>query len=135
MIDLTSAQLVNEQGIPFTNEDLSEIDFGATGLKEILQNVKIILTTPIWSVPLDRLFGMDFSFIDEPQPIAQNTIMAEVLQKVGRFEPRVQVLGIDYSGKAIDGHMIPSVRLRLLPSQQAQTGLGELGRLEVTPWH
>jgi uncharacterized protein len=133
--DWNRLQFVNEDGSPFSVDDLGPIDFGATGLKEIAQNVKIILTTPIWSVPLDRLFGMDFSFIDEPNPtVVQNTIMVEVLQQLGTYEPRVQALGISYESDPLSGHLIPSVQIRRV-ADLPLTQRGFLaGRRATTPW-
>ena len=113
---ITNVQILTDQGTPFTQEDLAEIDFGAIGLKEIMQNVKTILLTPLYSVPLDRLFGMDYSFLDMPMPVAQNMIMAEVLQRIGTYEPRCQTESVDWTGDALDGHLVPIVKINLLPS-------------------
>lgn len=65
------------------------LDFGATGLSALVQCVKIILTTAIGSVTLDRGFGVDYSFVDMPQPQAQAMILANLLGPLQRLEPRV----------------------------------------------
>ncbi len=45
----------------------TEIDFApSTELQEILQNVRTICTTAKYSVPLDREFGINGVFVDEP---------------------------------------------------------------------
>ncbi|MDR7865170.1 MAG: hypothetical protein RIN56_00050 [Sporomusaceae bacterium] len=93
---------------------LDKIDFGATGVKEILQNVRTILTTPIYSVPLDRLFGLDATMLDEPLPVAQAKLTAKVIAAVHKYEPRFRVTRVLYDGNAIDGVLRPTVRGRIV---------------------
>ncbi|GHU78850.1 hypothetical protein AGMMS49992_30170 [Clostridia bacterium] len=91
-----------------------KINFGAAGVEEILQNVRMILTTPIFSVPLDRLFGLDFSMLDQPMPMAQARLSEEIFKSLRKYEPRVDILQIDFvqsTAQSLDGHMIPSVRV------------------------
>ncbi len=38
--------------------------------EEILQNVRFLLSTPKFTVPLDRDFGLAQRFIDKPLPVA-----------------------------------------------------------------
>ena len=71
---------------------LNHINFApATVAEEILQNIKCILSTVKFSVPLDRDFGIDISCLDLPLPVAQNMLTLEVVQKVELYEPRVKV--------------------------------------------
>ena len=85
----------------------------ATKIEEIIQNVQTILTTPIYSVPLDRLFGINPEMLDLPLPIAQARLSAEIVQAVQKFEPRVIVTEVSYSGDGMDGRLQPTVRLRI----------------------
>ena len=50
-----------------------------TRVEEVLQNVAMILSTPKFSVPLDRGFGMAQRFIDKPIQTAQPILISEVL--------------------------------------------------------
>mgnify|MGYP001042840437 CR=1 FL=1 len=52
-------------------------------LEEILQNVAVIISTPKFSVPLDRGLGMAQSFVDRPIQVAQSVLISEVLDAVG----------------------------------------------------
>ncbi len=89
------------------------IDVGASGIAEIVQNVKTILTTAKGSVPLDREFGVDMSFMDQPVPTARAMIMASVVEAVNKYEPRVKVtnVGFEEDERGIEGRMIPVVRI------------------------
>lgn len=93
------------------------IDFGATGVDEVLQNVAMILTTPIFSVPLDRDFGMDFSLLDNPIPMAQAKLTTQIFQAIRAYEPRTIVREISFledTLEAMDGKMIPKVTVEVV---------------------
>ena len=94
---------------------LETIDFHpATALKEILQNVRIILTTEKYSVPLDRNFGITAMMLDMPLPVAQARLNAEIINAVQRYEPRVNVTAVSYDGDGMDGTLRPRVRVRII---------------------
>ena len=61
-------------------------------LEEVVQNVRMIITTPKGSVPLDRDFGLDFDVIDRPMPVARALMEVDIVDQVGRYEPRARVL-------------------------------------------
>ena len=48
-------------------------------VEEVLQNVAMIISTPKFSVPLDRNFGLAQRFIDKPIQTAQPVLISEVL--------------------------------------------------------
>ena len=84
-------------------------------MQEVVQNVRMILTTPKGSVPLDRDFGLSFTVLDQPTPRAQALLAAEIIDQVGRYEPRAKVVQVDWepsAGDAADGRLIPRVSLR-----------------------
>lgn len=89
---------------------LNEVNFGATGAREVLQNVRTILTTPIYSVPLDRLFGMDATMLDLPIPVAQAKLTSEIIAKIHKYEPRFKVTKVLFAGDGLDGILRPTVR-------------------------
>lgn len=92
------------------------IDFGATGVEEVLQNVAMILTTPIFSVPLDRDFGVDFSLLDNPIPMAEAKLTSQIFQAIRAYEPRAMVHEISFLHSApdvMDGKMAPKVTLEV----------------------
>lgn len=89
------------------------IDFGATGPQEILQNVRTIITTPRGSVPLDRGFGLELTYLDAPIPVAQARMSGQVNEALKRYEPRVEVVAINYTADEANGRLYPVVTIRI----------------------
>lgn len=93
---------------------LSEIDFAsASSVTEIVQNVKTIVSTAVGTVPLDRDFGVDSGLVDLPMPVARARLAAELIEKVKRYEPRVKVQRVTFSGDA-DGRLTPHLEVDIL---------------------
>ena len=90
------------------------INFKPTRLEEILQNVRTILVTLKHSVPLDRNFGISATMLDSPMPAAQAKLTAEIIDAVQRYEPRVHVTQVTYSGNGADGVLRPKVRVKII---------------------
>ena len=96
----------------FTAE-LAKINFEPSNIyEEVAQNVKTICTTPKYSVPLDRTFGIDANFLDRPTPKAMAQIQAELIQAVRKYEPRCKVRKIAFEGD-IDGKLNLKVRIAI----------------------
>ena len=76
-------------------------------LEEIFQNVRTILSTPKGSVPLDREIGIDLSY-----PVAEAKLTTEIIAAVKRYEPRVSITAISFTGDA-DGKLKPVVEVRI----------------------
>lgn len=94
---------------------LSEVSFmPGNEAEEILQNVRTILTTPKYSVPLDRTFGLSTTMLDAPIPVAQARLTAEIISAIHLYEPRVRVTKVLYQGDAMDGVIRPTVRVRIV---------------------
>ncbi len=70
----------------------------ATVYEEILQNIATLLATAKFSVPLDRALGLSQEFVDKPHSVAKTMIVQEVMDAIERYEPRVTVLDITFSG-------------------------------------
>ncbi|WP_419783464.1 GPW/gp25 family protein [Maridesulfovibrio sp.] len=89
---------------------------GEKGVAEILQNVRIILSTIRGTVPFDRLFGLNAIFVDKPLPEAMAEFRGDAIQTVEKYEPRVKVVSVDFKAKpddAMDGRLYPVVRVRI----------------------
>ena len=89
------------------------IVYGATGITEITQNVRTILTTRKGTVPLDREFGITFDFLDSPMPRARALAEQEIFMQIRRYEPRVVVKKIDWLAEILEGKITPKVKLEL----------------------
>lgn len=97
---------------------LDGIDFAPKDvLTEIIQNVRTIISTTQFSVPLDRRFGIDGTVIDLPLPVAMARISAEVIRAITEYEPRCRVVSVDFESTeatyAKEGHLLPKVSIAI----------------------
>lgn len=59
---------------------------------------------------LDRDFGIDYDgIVGLPQPMAENALSLEIIEKVEVYEPRVEIEDISYSVDS-KGTLIPSIK-------------------------
>ena len=94
--------------------EIGAVNFApATEIEEIIQNVRTIVTTPIYSVPLDRMFGVYPELVDLPIPVLQAKLTAKIVAAVQKYEPRAQVTAVTYDGDAKEGIVKPTVRIRI----------------------
>ena len=99
--------------IDILTAELGKINFAPSNIyEEVAQNVKTICTTPKYSVPLDRKFGVDANFLDRPTPKAMAKIQAEIIQSIRKYEPRCKVKRISFEGN-IDGKLNLKVRIAI----------------------
>lgn len=89
------------------------LEIGAVGVAEIVQNVKIILSTIKGSVPLDRDFGVDAEFLDKPMPVAMGLLTADIATQVEKYEPRVKVTKVEFIESTMDGKLVPKVSIKI----------------------
>lgn len=83
-----------------------------TELEEILQNVRTILSTVKYSVPLDREFGLSAEYLDKPIPVAEASMASDIMTTLKKYEPRVEVTGITFSGDDT-GSLVPKLTIRI----------------------
>jgi hypothetical protein len=112
---LGKVQVHDELGFAYLDGD---IDFGAVGRNEIFQNIKYIVLTEFFSVPLDREFGMDYSMVDRPMRIAEAILSQEVAMKITLYEPRAQFREINYEENMLAGKLSPTVKVVLLTTNE-----------------
>ena len=89
------------------------VDFApANETAEILQNVRTILITLIGSVPLSRIFGIDWEHIDSPYPVARALMQSAVIEAIESYEPRARVESVTFDetvADSMDGILSPRV--------------------------
>jgi Phage baseplate assembly protein W len=88
------------------------IDFGAIAYKEIFQNVKTILATPLYSCALERLLGVDQTIVDLPIDQAAEATVA-ILDALYFWEPRVEVVNVGFESDVISGHLVCNLQLQI----------------------
>ena len=93
--------------------DAKTIDLApATKIEEILQNIRTILGTVKFSVPLDREFGISGDTVDKPMPQAEAILSSEIFAHIKRYEPRVSITEITFTGD-INGRITPKVTVKI----------------------
>lgn len=105
-------QFADADGIPLNMVSFEVIDFGAIAYKEIFQCVKTILATPLFSAALERLLGVDQTIVDLPIDQAALATVA-VLDALYFWEPRVEVISVDFESDVISGHLICNLQLKI----------------------
>lgn len=77
---------------------------------EIAQNIKTLLSTYVFSVPLDRRFGISWAVIDEPlDGSAEGALREELFNAIQKYEPRVIIRSIDFKYDADEQKLNPIV--------------------------
>lgn len=86
----------------------------ADTVNSVLQNIAVILSTPKGTVPLYRDFGLDWTFLDKPMPVAKVMLISEVREAIARWEPRAEVVNV-YSSEdpSQPGVLIPTVEVNI----------------------
>ena len=75
---------------------------------EITVCLRTLLGTIAGELQMDRVFGVDLSALDQPLPIAEAMLSADMIDKIRIYEPRVQVEQVSFAA-GIDGLLIPKV--------------------------
>lgn len=65
--------------------------FPLTWLDKTVEEVRIVLNTPIGSVPYNRDFGMDMSFLHLPINLAKSAYATAAAEAIERFVPSLRV--------------------------------------------
>jgi phage baseplate assembly protein W len=89
--------------------------YGLTGVPEVMQNVRTVLTTRRGTVPLDRDFGLSFDFLDSPVNITRAKAEQEIFLQLKKYEPRAVLKQIMWETDVISGQVSPSVRVEVNP--------------------
>ena len=76
-----------------------QFDFTAPAgsVQEVLQNVFNIISTPLGTQPLFRIFGSDQSWIDSPGNIGQMQAKTAFLMAISLWEPRAKVTNMRFA--------------------------------------
>jgi len=96
MLNVANWIITDAQGNLIINPN-NYFDLAATGLNEVLQNIRVIMTTRVGQVQLDRRLGMRYNFVDAPINIAELLIVTEVCEALTHFEPRATFKRIQFA--------------------------------------
>lgn len=91
---------------------IERINFGPqTEAEEIIQNVGTILSTVRYSVPYDREFGINPDYLDESSPISRPKLLADIVAKIKKYEPRAKVISVSFEEDGAQGKLTPTVKV------------------------
>lgn len=77
-----------------------KINFAPSSVvEEVLQNVRVIISTMKYTIPLDREFGIDASIVDKPINQAKARFTNEIIQAIRYYEPRAKIEKITFTGE------------------------------------
>lgn len=93
-----------------------KIDFApATVAEEVLQNVRCLISTLKWQIPLARDIGISGDVVDMPILQAKARLSQEIIQCLKKYESRANVLKIDFEAD-VTGKLIPIVEVKIVES-------------------
>lgn len=84
----------------------------ATIAEEVMQNVRMIISTVKYSAPMDREFGIDGAVVDHPINIAKAHLSNEIFRAVRRYEPRAVIESIEFDGDE-SGRLTPKIKVQI----------------------
>lgn len=76
-------------------------------IREVRRNLETLLSTMAGTMPMDREFGLDCSYLDYPISTAANMYALEVTKKVKKYVPEVGVQSVTFEYE--DGAIYPTV--------------------------
>ena len=104
-----------EQWVNLDNDALpSDIVFGSTGVLEVIQNVKTILTTRKGTQPLDRDFGISFDFLDSPVLKTRAMAEQECFMAIKKYEPRAILKEVRWETDILSGKFWPDILVQVV---------------------
>ena len=99
------------------------VDFAPSDeVREVLQNVRTILTTRRGTVPLDRDFGLTWDQVDSPTSVVMMRLRSEIIDAIEAYEPRATVVSVDFDQNleaAMDGVLTPRVTISIGDEMEA----------------
>ncbi len=103
---------------------------GATGMEALAQNIRVIILTAAYSVPLDRAFAHLADMIDSPAPQETARLTALLVEAIELHEPRVRVERLDWVRPAdcatalMQGRLTPRITFSVRARQLTATARG-----------
>ncbi len=83
-----------------------------TLVEEVIQNVRTILSTVQYEIPLDRGFGLPGSIVDMPMQQAQAVLSSAIFTQIRKYEPRATVKSLTFQ-QDLTGKLIPKVEVSI----------------------
>ena len=82
-----------------------------TNKEAIHRQLSVLYGTRTGEQALDRNFGLDWSFFDQPIEVAKAMLSAEIITKTNTYVPMVEVSEIEFNAD-MTGNLTPIVSVR-----------------------
>ncbi|MBE6902241.1 MAG: hypothetical protein E7478_07180 [Ruminococcaceae bacterium] len=79
--------------------------------EEIVQNVHMLLSSHKYDIPLAREMGLSSDGIGKPLPVAESLLYRDIMNLIEEYEPRAEVVRIEFEQDNITGLIIPIVEV------------------------
>ena len=76
----------------------------------IIRQLKVLYGTRKGEQALDRDFGIDWSFLDQPMEVAKAMLSAEIITQTTQYVPGIAVSAIEFTSD-ISGNLTPTIRV------------------------
>lgn len=81
--------------------------------EEVIQNLWFLYSSIEYDVPLDRELGLNATYIDKPIETAKALATTDVYDKTEEYEPRAEIVNIDFSVDYERGILKPIVEVEI----------------------
>ena len=89
-------------------------------MAEIAQNIRTLLSTHVFSVPLDRRLGISWGAVDESLDGSTESVLREELfNAIQNYEPRVIIRSIDFEYDTDEQRLTPIVDVSIKGSDDS----------------
>ncbi len=80
--------------------------------EEIMQNVRVLLSTIKHDVPLAREMGLSTEYLGKPLPVAETLLYQTIADTLEEYEPRAELVSITFEQDTNSGTIIPIVEVK-----------------------
>lgn len=81
--------------------------------EEVIQNLWFLYSSIKYDVPLDRALGLNAVYIDRPIETAKALVTMDIYNKTEEYEPRAEIVNIDFSVDYERGVLKPIVEVEI----------------------
>jgi hypothetical protein len=91
-----------------------DCEFKTDKWADVCRCLNVLYATRMGTLALDRDFGIDWSFLDQPMEMAKAMIESELITKTRKYEKRAVVERVLWEGNYTNGNIQPKVVIALV---------------------
>lgn len=85
----------------------------ATVYEDVMKNLYFLYSSIEYDIPLDRALGLNPKYIDKPIETAKALVTADIYDKTEEYEPRAEIVNIDFEIDYESGMLKPIVEVTI----------------------